>query len=84
MSALAYYERLKSFEEEVRMWVGFGILGLILWVIIAIFPARIAASKGRSLLLWFIFSLFFWWITLFVALAMKDNSHPTATPAQSE
>ncbi len=65
------------------MWVGFGILGLILWIIIAFWPARIASSKGRSFLLWFILSLFFWWITLFVALAMKDNRHtpPPATEA---
>lgn len=60
------------------MWFGFGILGLIIWIAIAIWPARIAASKGRSFLLWFILSLFFWWITLFVALAMKDDSAPAA------
>jgi len=59
------------------MWFGIGILGLVLWVVIALWPARIAASKGRSFLLWFILSLFFWWITLFVALAMKDD-RPTA------
>jgi hypothetical protein len=56
------------------MWVGLGILGVFLWILIAIWPARIAASKGRSFLLWFIISLFFWWITLFVTLSMKDES----------
>ncbi len=60
------------------MWYGVGIIGLILWVLLALWPARIAASKGRSFLLWFILSLFFWWITLFVALAMKDDARPAA------
>jgi hypothetical protein len=63
------------------MWFGFWILGAILWILIALWPARIAASKGRSFLGWFILSLFFWWITLFVALAMKDESHTHHTEA---
>jgi hypothetical protein len=46
---------------------------LIMWIVIAFLPATIAKNKGRSFLGWFILSLFFWWITLFVALFMKDN-----------
>jgi hypothetical protein len=59
------------------MWYGIGILGLFLWIMIAFWPAIIAKNKGRNFWLWLLFSLFFWWITLFVALAMKDESHPT-------
>ena len=59
------------------MWI---ILGAILFIIIALWPARIAASKGRSFFLWFLLSIPFWWITFFVTLAMKDNTH---TPAPS-
>ena len=64
--------------------LGWGILGLIVWIIVAIFPARIASSKGRSFLLWFIISLFFWWITLFVALAMKDESRKSSKSFEAE
>jgi hypothetical protein len=61
------------------MWIGFGILGLILWIMVAFWPASIAAKKGRSFLGWFVLSLFFWWITLFVALAMEDRSQVPKT-----
>jgi hypothetical protein len=53
---------------------------LVLWVLVALLPASIAKSKGHSFLGWFILSLFFWWITLFVTLFMKDRHTPTAAP----
>jgi ABC-type dipeptide/oligopeptide/nickel transport system permease component len=53
-------------------------LGLILFFLIAFWPARIAASKGRSFFLWFLLSIPFWWITLFVVLAMKDDTKANA------
>jgi hypothetical protein len=59
------------------MWM---LLVLVFWVIIALWPASIASSKGRSFFLWFLMSLFFWWITLFVALFMQDKSRPASTP----
>jgi hypothetical protein len=52
---------------------------LIIWVMLAFWPASIARSKGHSFIGWFIVSLFFWWITLFVALLMKDRRNPTAS-----
>jgi len=53
------------------LWVA---LGIIIWVLIAIWPAQVAASKGHSFLGWFLISIFFWWITLFwVYFGMKDN-----------
>ena len=58
------------------MWYPFFILGAILWVLIALWPAFIAKKKGYSFLLFFLLSLFFWWITLFVALFMKDKNTP--------
>jgi hypothetical protein len=51
------------------------------WILLAFWPATIARSKGHSFIGWFIMSLFFWWITLFVALFMKDRSQPGAMPA---
>lgn len=62
----------------------FAILGAILWIIIALLPARIAASKGRGFWGWFILSLFFWWITFFVALALKDNRGSASHAAEVE
>lgn len=54
------------------------VLLLIVWVAIALIPARIAESKGRGFWPYFFLSIFFWWITLFVVIFMKDNSHPVA------
>jgi hypothetical protein len=54
--------------------IGWGILGLVVWVIIATWPARVASRKGHSFIGWFIISLFFWWITLFVVYAMQDKT----------
>jgi ABC-type Mn2+/Zn2+ transport system permease subunit len=56
------------------------ILGTILWIAIALWPASIAKRKGYSFLLFFIVSLFFWWITLFVTLFMRDKTQPGSAP----
>ncbi len=62
----------------------FYILGVILWIAIAFWPATVAKNKGHSFLGYFVLSLFFWWITLFIVyFGLKDNSKPSA-PAQSE
>lgn len=53
---------------------------LVLWVVLAFLPATIAKSKGHSFIGWFMVSLFFWWITLFIALFMKDRNTPTIAP----
>ena len=56
----------------------FFILGTILWIALAFWPASIARKKGHSFLLYFIISLFFWWITLFVVVSMNDKTVPAA------
>ncbi len=50
------------------------MLALMLFIFIAFFPANIAASKGRNFFLWWLISIPFWWITLFVALSLKDDT----------
>jgi len=55
-------------------------LGFILWVFVALWPATIARNKGYSFWLYFIVSLFFWWITLFVVMFLKDKTVPAARP----
>lgn len=50
------------------------IVIVIFWILVALLPATIAKNKGHSFLGWFIVSLFFWWITLFIALLMPNRT----------
>lgn len=62
------------------MWFGFWILGLFLWILIALWPARVAASKGHSFWLYFLLSIPFWWITLFIVyFGLQDKHASTAS-----
>lgn len=54
-------------------WAGIGILGFIIWVAIAFWPARVAGRKGHSFILFFIFSLFFFPAALLVAYLVRDR-----------
>jgi hypothetical protein len=54
-------------------WAGIGILGLIIWVALAFWPARVARRKGHSFFLFFIFSLFFFPAALIVAYLVRDR-----------
>jgi len=53
------------------MWY---LLGGILWVIFAFWPAIVARRKGYSFLLFFLFSLVFFVIALVVAYLIKDKT----------
>ena len=54
-------------------WLGLGILGLIIWVALAFWPARVAGRKGHSFLGYFILSLFFFPLALIMAYVVKDR-----------
>jgi len=56
------------------MWWGVGIVGLIIWVAIAFWPARVAARKGHSFLGYFLFSLFFFPAALIVAYMVPNRT----------
>jgi hypothetical protein len=58
---------------EWFIWTGIGIVGLIIWIAIAFWPARVARRKGHSWLLFFIFSLFFFPLALLVAYLVRDR-----------
>lgn len=60
------------------------LLGVILWVLVALWPAIFAKRKGYNFFLFFILSLFFWWITLFVALMLKDKTQTASDKAASK
>ena len=57
-------------------WWLWSILFIIVWVAIAFWPARVAARKGHSFLLYFIFSLFFFPAALVVAYLVRDRRSP--------
>lgn len=63
----------------------FYILGAIIWIAIAFWPAMVANRKGHSFIGYFILSLFFWWITLFVVyFGLKDKTAKPAAAAKEE
>jgi hypothetical protein len=46
---------------------------LIIWVAIAFWPARVAARKGHSFILYFLFSLVFFPAALITAYVVRDR-----------
>jgi ABC-type dipeptide/oligopeptide/nickel transport system permease component len=57
------------------MSVFFWMLGAIIWIAIAFWPATIAKSKGHSFIGYFLLSIPFWWITLFIVyFGLKDET----------
>jgi hypothetical protein len=51
----------------------------VLWIAIAFWPARVAARKGHSFFLFFLFSLVFFPLALLVAYMVSDRSTAAAT-----
>ena len=56
-------------------WFG-SIILLILWILIAFWPARVAARKGHSFFIYFLFSLVFFPAALIVAYLVADKTAP--------
>lgn len=54
-------------------WIG-GILGLIILIAIAFWPARVAGRKGHSFILYFILSLIFFPLALILAYVVEDRT----------
>ena len=55
------------------MWVAWGLIGLIIWIAIAFWPARVAARKGHSFILYFLLSLVFFPLSLIMAYVVRDR-----------
>ena len=55
------------------MWWGIGIIGVIIWIAIAFWPAHVAGRKGHSFIGFFIFSLVFFPAALIVAYVVRDR-----------
>ena len=58
-------------------WIG-SIIFFIIWVAIAFWPARVAARKGHSFILYFLFSLVFFPAALIVAYLVRRSTPLTA------
>ena len=56
----------------MNWWLG-SILFLIIWVAIAFWPARVAARKGHSFILYFLLSLVFFPLSLILAYVVRDR-----------
>jgi hypothetical protein len=54
-------------------WILIGLGALIIWILLAFWPARVAGRKGHSFIGYFIFSLFFFPLALIVAYVVKDR-----------
>jgi hypothetical protein len=63
-------------RKEIIMWFGFWIIGAIIWIAIAFWPARVAARKGHSFFGYFILSLFFFPLALITAYMVQDRTRP--------
>lgn len=57
-------------------WTAAGVVFLIIWILIAFWPARVARRKGHSFVLYFIFSLFFFPLALLTAYLVRDRRAP--------
>jgi len=62
------------------MWIIGGIIGFIIWIAIAFWPARVAARKGHSFIGYFLLSLLFFPLSLIMAYAVSDRTMVYATP----
>jgi uncharacterized membrane protein SirB2 len=54
-------------------WLGLGLIGLIIWIALAFWPARVAGRKGHSFIGYFILSLFFFPLALILAYVVRDR-----------
>ena len=62
-------------------WWLWTTLIIFVWVMLAFWPARVAARKGHSFFLFFLFSLVFFPLALRVAYLVSDRNRPAAATA---
>ncbi|MEI7683292.1 MAG: hypothetical protein WCJ24_03275 [Candidatus Saccharibacteria bacterium] len=62
-----------------------GIMGLFLWVFLALWPAMIARRKGYSFVLFFILAIFISWpIALIITFFIKDKTQTAQSRADDK
>jgi hypothetical protein len=57
---------------EVLAWF-WAFLVLVIWIAIALWPARVAGRKGHSFISYFILSLVFFPLALIIAYVVRDR-----------
>ena len=55
------------------LWWGVGIVGIIIWIALAFWPARVAGRKGHSFIGYFLLSLLFFPLALVMAYVVRDR-----------
>jgi hypothetical protein len=58
------------------------VILLVVWIALAFWPARVASRKGHSFFLYFIFSLFFFFLALLVAYIVPDRTKQASVSAE--
>lgn len=61
----------------VGVWMG--VVFLVAWVLLALWPARVASRKGHSFLGYLVLSLLFFPLALIMAYVVSDR-HRTGAP----
>lgn len=56
------------------MGIVLGVIGLIIWIAIAFWPARVARRKGHSFIGYFVLSLIFFPLAVILAYAVEDRT----------
>ena len=69
-----YMTEVEMLVASMSGWWFGGIVFVIIWVAIAFWPARVAARKGHSFFLYFLFSLVFFPAALIVAYMVRDRT----------
>jgi uncharacterized membrane protein SirB2 len=64
---------MHMFAMSSAGWLGLGLIGLIIWIALAFWPARVAGRKGHSFVGYFILSLFFFPLALVLAYVVSDR-----------
>jgi competence protein ComGC len=63
----------------------FLIMGLVLWALLALWPAFIARRKGYSFILFLIIALFIsWLLALIIVFVLKDKNKTAETIAANQ
>jgi hypothetical protein len=72
-SALPAIKEVEMFLAANGVWL-WTTIGVIIWVALAFWPARVAARKGHSFFGYFLFSIFFFPAALIVAYVVSDRA----------
>ena len=59
------------------------VILVIIWIMLAFWPARVAGRKGHSFFGYFVLSIFFFPLAIILAYAVEDRTRPAAGNASA-